>query len=179
MEKMTITEGLSELNLIKKKIKTKENAFLGNLILAEHVKDPYENEGGTPEHLKKEFQSLTDLRRRLVKIRSAIASANLENEITLGEMTFSIHDWLTWKREISKEETSFINSVVSGTKSTLDKIAQQPQIYKDSEEKTHLVKFKTCIDYPEFVRKQEKMQELFENLDGKLSLKNATIVIQF
>lgn len=177
MEKMTITEALSEINLLKKKVQAKEKAVSGLLVSAEHVKDPYADEGGTAKFLEKEFQSIGDFRRRLIKIRSAISKANLENEITLAETTMSIQDWLTWKREVAKEETSLINTVCSTVKRFLDESTNKPQCYQDSEGKPQLLKLKSNVDYAAFVRKQEKMTELFENLDGKLSLKNATIVV--
>ena len=120
---------------------------------------------------EKEFQSIEDLNRRLIALRGAISISNTDNNISVGERTMSIHDWLTWKREVSKEETSFINNVVSTVKQTMDQAQKNPQCFEDSEGKKHLVVFETMIDYPVFIKKQEKLAEIFENLDGQLSLK--------
>lgn len=178
MEKMTITEALSEVNLLKKRLDHKKKNFVPLTVKAEHAVDPYASEGGTPAFLKKELQAIEDLQKRFVKIRAAISRANLDNVITIGERTAPIHDWLTWKREISKEETSFINSVVNGVKTAQDQVAKQPQCYDAPDGTKHLLKLTTNIDYPAFVKKQEEMSMLFEQLDGKLSLKNATILIE-
>lgn len=178
MEKMTITEALSEINLLKKRIEHKKKNTLTLLIKPDHVADPYASEGGSAEFLKREFQSIDDLNRRFVKIRSAISKANLSHEITLGERTQSIHDWLTWKREIAKDETSYVNSVVNSTKAALDDAAKNPRVYDDAEGKKQLLKYTSNVDYAAFVKKQETLAVLFEQLDGKLSLKNATILVE-
>ena len=177
MEQMTITEALSEVNLVNKKLEHKKKNALTLLVKADHAPDPYANEGGTAEFLKREFQSIDDLHRRLIKIRSSISKANIENEITLGNRTQSIHDWLTWKREVSKPETSFINNVVNNTKSLLDENSKQPRVYESADGKKELLKLTPNVDYASFVKKQEELATLFEQLDGKLSLKNATIVV--
>ena len=177
MEKMTITEALSEVNLLKKKLENKKKHALGHLVKPEHSPDFYSNEGGTPAFLKREFQSIDDLHKRLIKIRAAISRANLENEIIIGERTQSIHDWLIWKREIAEDETNFYKTIVSTVKSNLDEAAKNPRCYDDNEGKKQLLKVQSNVDYAFFVKKQEQMSELFEQLDGKLSLKNATIVV--
>lgn len=177
MNKMTITEALSEVNLVKKKLEHKKKTVGAMVLKPEHVKDPYEAQGGTPKYLNAEFQAIEDLQTRLIKLRGAISQANIDNNITLGEQTMSIHDWLTWKREISKDETSFINQIVSGVNDHMKKAATQPSVYDDAEGKKKLVVWIPQIDLPSFVKKQERLSDLFENLDGQLSLKNATITI--
>lgn len=179
MEKMTITEALSEVNLIKKRLEHKKRTFVPLTVKAEHAVDPYAGEGGSAVFLKKELQSINDLYARLIKIRGAISKANIEHTITIGERTQSIHDWLTWKREISKDETSFINSVVSGVTTARQQLDKQPGCYDAPDGTKKLIVLQTNVDFPGFVKKQEEMAMLFEQLDGKLSLKNATIVVTF
>lgn len=179
MNKMTITEALSEINLIKKKLEHKKKSVGGLLMKPDHIIDPYRSEGGTMAYVSKELQAIDDLQKRLIKIRGAISKANCEHDITIGERTQSIHDWLTWKREISKDEISFTNMIVSTVNDQIKKCAVQPQVYEDAESKKHLVVWHPMVDLPTFIKKQEMLSELFENLDGQLSLNNATIVITF
>lgn len=178
MEKMTVTEALSEVNLIKKKIKSKQEKIRGALFRVEHVKDPFESDGGSEKMIQSEHQSLSDLNRRLEKIRSGISRANLETTITLGEEEKTIHDWLIWKREIATDYTTFVKDICNVVKVNNDAQAKNPQVYKDDEGKIHLVKPITNVDYSEWLKRHEKLIEKYENLDGKLSLKNATILIQ-
>lgn len=177
MEQLTITEALSEVNLVKKKLEHKKKNALTLLTKPDHLPDVYAAQGGSAAFLKSETQSIDDLYRRLIRIRSAISKANIENDITLGGRTLSIHDWLTWKREVSKDETSFINTVVSMTKAQIEEVGKNPRVFEDAEGKKQLLKVQSNVDYPAFIKKQEEMAVLFEQLDGKLSLKNATIVV--
>lgn len=177
MEKITITEALSEINLIKKKIESKRKIVLGLLVSPEHMKDPYESVGGSEVFIKCEVQSIADLERRQINIRSAIAKANLDHEITVGEQTKSIHDWLTWKREIAQQAISFLNSIATSVKNELDQLTKLPKVYKNDKDETHLLRLKSNIDLPEINKSQERLNEMFETLDGKLSLRNATIIV--
>lgn len=177
MEKLTITEALSEVNLIKKKVGAKQQKVLGALVRPAHTKDLYESDGGSKKMIESEAQAINDLNRRLAKIRSAISDANLSNEITLGEDTRTIHDWLTWKREIVNSQIHFTKSVHTTVKNMMDKIAKEPQVYVNEEGKQSLVQAVPNVDMAYWVRQEEILNEKLEQLDGKLSLKNATINI--
>lgn len=177
MEKITITEALSEVNLIKKKITAKQAKITGSLTRFENQKDPYESDGGSTKMITSESQALNDLGRRLIKIRAEISRVNLENEITLGEETKSIHDWLVWKRELATASINFVKTVYTAVKNNMDSISRQPQVFKDDTGTTHLAKLISNIDYAEWIKLDEKLNEKLDILDGKLSLKNATILI--
>lgn len=177
MDTITLTEALSEVNLINKKIESKRLKIKGTLSRAEHVPDPFESEGGSPKMIQSELQSIEDLSRRLSRIRGAISLANLNNNITVGEETRTIHDWLVWKREVAKGQIEFSAAVSRDLKAQIDKGSTQPQIYKDQQEQTHLVKWLYNIDYSQWCKNHEKLTDKFETLDGKLSLKNAIITV--
>lgn len=178
VDKITITEALSELNLIKKKVQKKRINVLNNVIRAKHVKDTLESEGGSKEFIKREAQGVEDLNNRFIKLKGAIAKANVETLITVNGKTATIHDWLIWKRDIAKEQITFTTDVGGGVKKHFDQVQRQPQIYKDSEEKTHLVEYEANIDYGEYLKITENLQDTLDKLDGQLSLKNATIVVE-
>lgn len=178
---MTITEGLSEINLIKKKLESKRNAVHGALVRALHVPDVYEKEGGSRAFIVKETQAIHDLNTRLIKIRSEISRANLSTMITLNEdgvsATQSIHNWLIWKREIAKDVISFTQKVNHAVKMHVDSTSKQPQVYKDEKDQVALVKYEVNVDYPAWMRTQAQNSAFLEKLDGQLSLKNATTMI--
>lgn len=177
-EKLTITEALSEINLIKKKIAKKKETILGALVRAAHVADPYVNQGGSEAFLKSEEQAILDLSRRLIKIRSAIAKANVESTVLINDEQQSIYDWLTFKREIADDLIAFTQNACRQVETHNSRVAQQPQVYKTDDGKTHLVEYKVNIDQGAWLKKNEDLVEKKEKLDGQLSLKNATIVIE-
>ncbi len=179
MEKMTITEALAEVSLIQKKVAKKKETVLGNLIRYDNTADPFEKQGGSAKALESEVQSIRDNHARLERIRAAIAHANLNETVTLGEQTKTIHEWLTWKREAATDWLGFLNSIHTGVKKLVDHQAKQPAYYKDADGTPHFSKLITNVDYGTYVKLSEKTTEMIEHLDGKLSLKNATVVIEF
>jgi len=179
MEKMTITEALAEIKLNERKLEKKWEVVKGNTHRFEHVKDPYGNEGGSKVAIGREIQSIKDIEERIVKIRSAIAEANVRNDLTVGETTRSIYAWLTWKREIAENQKKFYKDIASRLKSVIDKESQNPTAFKDEDGKVSLAKLDLNLDYPYFQTLDQKLSDILETLDGKLSLKNATLVIDF
>lgn len=175
--KITITEALAEVQLIKKKLEVNRSEVKQQLIKPEHVPDPYGQVGGMAARNLALVQSISDLEKRLVTIRSRIAAANISNTLTVSERTQSIHDWLTWKREVLPNEKTFLTTVIDSTRSTLKQAGERPSVWEKDGEK-QLVKFTTMVDIPKFVEEAAKLSEIEERLDGQLSLKNATIVIE-
>lgn len=178
MEKITITEALSEVNLIKKKIDKKKEMILANLARFKHVPDPYSKQGGGAQANLNELQAIKDLSSRLMRVRGAISQANLSNKITINGHELSIHDWLTWKREVAPLKQKFFLDLCQKTKQNMDHFAKSPQVYKDEEGKTHLVEFESNIDYADVMKDTENIGDCLERLDGQLSLKNATITVE-
>ncbi len=176
-EKITITEALSELNLIKKKIDKKKEMILANLAKVKHVPDPYAKQGGGAQANLNELQGIKDLSTRLIRIRGSIAQANLNNKISINGHELSIHDWLTWKREIAPLKQKFFLDLCQKTKQNMDHWAKTPQVFKDEEGKTHLAEYESNIDYADIMKEAEHLGDCLEKLDGQLSLRNATIVI--
>lgn len=179
MEKMTITEALSEVKLIVNKIQKKRATVLGNLTRYEHIKDPFTTEGGSQEAIKREVQSMTDLEKRLVRIRTSISRANASTDITIGEKTQSVADWLTWKREIAPTLKAFVTQVHQSLKKQIDEHAARPQVIRDSEKnQVAIATLVVNVDYEDALNVAQKIEDMYETLDGKLSLKNATTFIE-
>jgi hypothetical protein len=178
MQKITITEGLSEINLIKKKVQDKHIKILGMLFQVSHLPDPFAQDGGSSKVIASEIQSVNDLYRKLAAIRAAISTANLTNVITIMDLTLSIHDWLIWKREISKSSIEFIERLCRDVKNHLDAAARSPQVYKDQDQVVQIVKTTINVDYPWCLKNLEQSKDILGKLDGQLSLKNATILIE-
>jgi len=175
--RITITEALSEVNLIKKKIETKKQKIQGAVVRHSHLEDPYATEGGSAKYIERENHAVRDLYSRLVKIRSRIADANLHNEITINGKTMPIQDWLTWKREVAKDYEQYVKGVCQQTDNSFSQLGRSPQVYKNDKGETCLLQYTANINLPEWQREAESVQDTFQQLDGQLSLKNATITI--
>ncbi len=177
MTTLTITEALAEIQTIGKRIEKKQQSVLAYLARPEQLRDPLEKQGGSVAHITGERQAIADLQERMLRIRRAIAQANEANTITVGDATRSIADWLAWKREVAPQQTKLLAAMrgqIDQTRNTLR--AQSTRLAQSgSSEAINVV---VNLDERELSRQIEWLEEVSGALDGQLSLKNATIVIE-
>lgn len=173
--KTTITEALAEIKLISKKIEGKAPFVISNLTRYGHMPDPL---GESKKALESEMQSYLDLGGRIIKIRRVISAANLSHEITIGERTMCIADWLIWKREVAKNQHELFDRIQSTLKQALDRNGLSPQAYKDADGNPKFAELITNLPYQEYFDRATKVQDQLAKLDGLLSLKNATITVE-
>ena len=174
----TITEALADLKLIKNKA-DKKAAFAGSFIgRQEGVKDPNEKSGGSAKVIAEELQAIDDLHERHVRIRSAIAAANSSQTVTIGTTTRTVADWLVWRRDVApmqKQLQSALEGTIAQIRATAKKngvntvgtgLATQPQDVVIE------------IDEKRLAEKGQRIQEILDTLDGRLSLHNATVQVE-
>lgn len=177
MEKLTITEALSEIKLIDKKITKKRETITGNVSRPKHMPDPFEKEGGGASMNARELQAIFDLQARHVKIRSAISAENQKATVKIDNKEMTVADWLIYRRDVMPQRKQFYTTLYQTVKQDIDRAARQPAVYKDEKGEPKLVETQFNLDLAEIIREQERIQNIEEKLDGALSLKNATTVI--
>ena len=175
---ITITEALAELKLINSKIEKKKQFILTYLGRQEGAKDPLEKSGGSSVAIASEMQSIKDLSERFIRIRSAIASANAANVVEILGVKYSVADWLIWRRSVAPMVQGFEQSIMNGINNIRNRARQQNvNVVKPGEEAKNLTDVLIEIDEMELSKRMERTQEILDNLDGKLSLHNATVQI--
>lgn len=174
---ITITEALAETKTIEKRLAKKKQWVMASLFRQEGMKDPNEKEGGTPKLLASELQSILDLGIRLIGIRRAIANANASETITIAGWTQSISDWLTYRREILPKEKQFVAEMRQRIDAVrADSLKRGFAVAEGTGTKpTDIV---LHLSEAELAKKIEFLEELEGTLDGQLSLKNATIMVE-
>jgi hypothetical protein len=175
---MTITEALAEIKLLNDKIAKKRAFVLDNLVRIKQLPDALASQGGTPTVISSEVQAITDLEARLIKIRSAIMKANLLNIAECNGQTQTLYDWLVWKREVASARRGFYEQIYSYTKRKLDELQKSPQVLQNETGQKVLVEPETALPYMEYATKYSGVNEVLNKLDGILSLKNATVLIE-
>jgi len=179
---MTITEALAEIKTIGKRIEKKREFVLGFLYRQEGLKDPLERDGGSVEAIRRERQAIADLETRIVTLRRGIASANETTDITISGLTHSIADWLTWRRDVAPEHQRFLGGIrmrLSQMRETAKRggsavlSAQATVQTADTKPSDFLIN----VDEAELAREIESIEETLGVLDGQLSLRNATVMI--
>jgi hypothetical protein len=114
MPQITITEALQEIKTIGKRLEKKRQSISQYLARDTRVRDPLEKDGGSAKFITEERQAIADLEKRVIAIRIEIQRSNLAASLTVGTTARTVAEWLTWRREISAAQSTFLNGLVSG-----------------------------------------------------------------
>lgn len=180
MSRMTITEALAELKTLEKRIGDKRDFVKKYLARQEMVRDPLEKDGGSARAIKAELQAIGDLMERRVAIRRAIALANQQTLVQVNGEERSIADWITWKREnlptlkMLYQELSNNIAAIRQSAQSQGKRTVEPQT-QGADPKDIVVH----IDEKWLKEAIENLTEVEGTLDGQLSLRNATVFVEF
>src|SRR6185436_1338276 len=178
---LTITEALAEIKTLGKRMEKKRGTVGQYIARNDRIRDPFEKDGGSAKVLAAEMQSLIDLETRLVRIRLAIQAANHRIEITLGGMTRTIAGWLTWRKEVAPQRQAFLagrtNALVRMRKDVQQKgmtvgASASVTVGPDTTENITI-----AVDEFALMQESETLTTVLGDLDGQLSLKNATELI--
>jgi hypothetical protein len=175
---MTITEALAEIKTISKRIQSKRE-FIGQYeFRVDSLKDPLEKDGGSASSIASAFQAVDDLEIRLVSLRQSIAKANDETTISIEGVEKSISEWLIWRREIAPNKALFLHRLAMALTSARDQVRRQPVSWnKPNLEQEKTVDIVVSIDEKKLASDRELLQNILGQLDGQLSLKNATVLL--
>lgn len=178
MEKMTITEALAEVRLIEKKIIKQQKIVFENRSRLSHVADPYADAGGGKKAVESAFQSVRDLGKRLADIRISISVANQATMLELNGREMSITGWLAWRREVAPQHLKFMEKLSGAVSKDQEQIENNPPAYKDENGKVLLSEIIYNVDKSNLDKEIISFDETLSILDGKLSLLNATVVVE-
>lgn len=176
---MTITEALAEIKTIDKRILSKRSFIETYLYRIDSLRDPHEKDGGSASLIQNEFQAIKDLEDRVIALRNGIQKANETNKITVEGDERTIADWLVWRREISTRKGQFLNRLRLNLSSARDAVKSGRINYGTSQAPaaTAPADLIVNINEQELNKEHEKLQNILGQLDGQLSLKNATVMI--
>lgn len=176
---MTITEALAEIKTVLKRIQSKREFIETYQFRIDSLKDPLEKDGGSSKAVAEAGQAVADLETRVVALRTAIADANSSNTITLEGVEKPIADWLIWRREIAPGQERFLNGLANKLSSARSSVAGQKYRWGDAKsEQDKPVDIVVNIDETKLNADKEQMKNILGQLDGQLSLKNATIMLK-
>lgn len=183
---MTITEALAEIKTIGKRLESKRNSILKYIARDARLKDPLENEGGTVEFIKKERQAINDLEMRIVNIRTAIQRSNLDTVTVIEGVSQNVAEWLTFRREVAEGRKRFLSGLSDGIQATRDKVQREGGrvVTAGAANATAIVEsgkaaFELLVSIEEkaLIEEREQLEKILGDLDGRLSLLNATTTI--
>lgn len=176
---MTITEALAELKTIQKRIE-KKREFVGQYLARQDgIKDPLEKDGGSATVIERERQSIADLETRIVAIRTNIQKVNQATPITVEGVTKTIAEWLTWRKEVAPGQQASLSSL----RRTIQSVRQQTQqkglqTIAPGATAGSPADVVINVDEGQLAKDAELIETILGTLDGQLSLKNATVMIE-
>ncbi len=175
--KLTITEALAEIKTIEKRVQKKREAILPFVFRQEMLRDPHEKDGGSAAVIEQELQAVSDLQERVISIRRAIQDANASTMVTVAGETRSLSDWLVWRREVApKRQQLFVD--IRNTINSMRAQAQQKGLQVVAGESGNQTDIVVNLNERKLATQIETLEEILGNLDGQLSLKNATVTIE-
>lgn len=174
---MTITEALAEIKTVMKRIDAKRAFVKQYLVRVDNVKDPLEKDGGSEKAVAEALQAIKDLEQRVVDLRIGIAGANEINTITIDGTEKSIADWLVWRREVLPTKKQFLANLNRTVVQARDQVHQwRPgNIQGGQDTKIDVV---VNLNETQLSKDIEFLGKVEDELDGQLSLKNATVQVE-
>lgn len=175
---MTITEALAELKTLVKRVQ-KKREFVGQYLgRSDGMRDPLAADGGSIAVLQKERQAMTDLAARLILIRTSIQKINQVTPITIEGVTRTIAEWLTWRKEVAPGEAQFYATLLNGIRNARQQALKNgQQIVMPGGSASQPADIIINLDESALAKDAEKLETILGALDGQLSLKNATVII--
>lgn len=178
---ITITEALAEVKTIGKRITKKQQSIMPYIGRQDGVKDPLEKDGGSPEFIKRERQAIGDLEKRIIEIRRGIQRANDETSLTINDTTMTVSEWLTWRREvvpIRKQTLEQFRNGIGQLRAQASRgnaaVVQANAISGELKPTDYIIN----ISEKDLAEQIEVLEDTLGQLDGKLSLLNATTQIK-
>lgn len=171
---ITITEALAEIKTLKARIAKKREAVKRYLVRDAMLKDPLVEQGGGAEYIKKERQSIGDMETRIVTIRSQIQTANTKNVLAINGRTMTVGQWLNWRREVAPEAKGWLTVMVSHVESIRNQARSKNKTLTSNADTNDPNEVIVNLDEKALADESEMMEKTLGDLDGKLSLFNAT-----
>lgn len=175
---MTITEALAEIKTIGKRIAKKQEFILAHLVRQGNVRDPLDKQGGSWKLIQEEQQAIRDLAMRIVALRTMIQRSNQTTRLSLNGTSLFVTEWLAWRKEAAPILKQYLDQVwqhVSGARPHYQK--QGLNVRKATEETGEAVDILIHVDERALAEEREKLEATLGDLDGKLSILNATTEI--
>jgi hypothetical protein len=175
---ITITEALAEIKTIGKRVSAKRDFVNGLLYRQDAVRDPNEKDGGSIAVVARERQGIADLEERVVVLRRAIQRANETTDVTVNGKTRSIADWLVWRRDVAPGCKQHLLHMRQNLLNLRNQLRPQGANVVAPGEAKQFNDFVVNVNEAELAVEIENLEDILGQLDGQLSLKNATITLE-
>lgn len=170
---MLLTEALAKLKLTGNKMDDTVREMSHYTVRPEQIVDPLAKNGKTSHQFVLEcIQSVRDQAEYLVKLHSAVARTNRTTKVTFADMTMTIEDALTWRREVAPKLVNMYNGMLTQARNTRN---AKPQYNAGAQMQE--VKFVVEFNEEDAMLNLKAINERLGALDMALSIVNATTTV--
>lgn len=177
MAKITITEALAEIKTINARIDKRREAVMRYFTRDARLRDPLEADGGSVQFVQRERQAIHDLEERTVLIRSAIQQANMETKLAVRGQERTVSEWLNWRRDVSAKSKGFLGTMAQAISAARSQASKNGMRLAEADPNAKPGEVVVAVGEKALSDEIEAMEALLGELDGKLSLVNATVLI--
>lgn len=165
-DKMKIVEGLKRLKVLEKRIASNSGDITKYASVLSTEKPAFETEEEQRKEVKKLIQASEDLATEYLKLKTQIEKTNLQVTATIGGRTHTLAEFLIIKRKLARMMQMVYQS--------LNTEAAQDRLHSTrfaADQKVNIVQL-----YDETTRNEKlrEWQELYEEVDSRLEVINAT-----
>lgn len=174
---MTITEALAEIKTIGKRIEAKQQFVMTYLMRQDLIRDPFEKDGGSVAAVGQARQAIRDLQERVIELRRRIATGNQKTEITLHGQTRTVADWLAWRRDVARVQQAGLRAMAQTIARVRDEQVRKGNMVVPAGAEARPTDLYINVDERKLATEIEVLEQTLGDLDGQLSLVNATTVV--
>lgn len=180
-KKLTITEALAEIKTIGKRIETKQSQLESYIVRDSRMRDPMEQGGGSTAFILRERQAINDLQKRIVELRTKIQQSNMVTRLALNGQDMTVYEWLIWRREVAPTASNQLSRIWQTLQNArrgaqqrgVNVIAAAAAVQSGNDVSEIIVN----VNEQEIAKERENVEAVLGELDGRLSLINATTTI--
>ncbi|MBD3406146.1 MAG: hypothetical protein GF411_08480 [Candidatus Lokiarchaeota archaeon] len=163
---MKIIEGLKKLKVLEKRINKNCEDITKYASVLSTEKPAFETEAKQKEEVKKLVQSSEDLANEYLKLKGQIEKTNLQVSATIKGRTHSLSEFLVIKRKLAR--------IMQRVYTALDTSAAENRSHTMRFAPDQKVNIIQLYDEAERNDKLREWQELYEEIDSRLEVINAT-----
>lgn len=180
----TITEALSQKKILPERIQHARAEMQEYLARDDRLVDPLTEsvKGGSRAYVASRLQAINDLQQQYIEVCEAIRASNEQTSLTIEGTTRSVANWLVWKRDVFPGQSETLKTMMRTLEQCRKTATEQNRansrlVQPNPDAKP--VNFVANFDEVAILEQIGKLQEVYGQLDGQLSLLNATTFVEY
>jgi hypothetical protein len=173
---MMIIEGMKRLRVIKKRMANNIESVNKYAAIVSNERPMFGSEDEQKKEVKQIIQSNLDLLKEYLKLKKRIERTNLQTVVEIGGVNYTISDLLILKRELVQLVVQTYDALnTNQAQMKLNALSRQHHVAGQQGES---LRIDHMFDEKEKNKELRKWQDLYDNIDSRLEVINATTPLQ-